>query len=299
VNSPTVSSPRPLFCATNQPTNTTDRLVLDHQLATKMLGLNIATSTNVVGVLATATGSPCHRHRCKSPKSPMKKSPQQRIYGGKRALDTAVGAIARYITAMSFMSLIRFFAQITNLSPTPAPCSRPALAREARASWPYAASCFAFASVGLFQLISSPMLSDFHPLISWHFESYLFIFQSVLSYMSDVTTLGLASKWHPADRMLATSLGAHQVFKVGSLLPKIGARCLVGVAGCVIGGLFLRTGFKHWTKGSAHFINYHILWHMVFPVFVLGQYYAAIPALFTQDNPALLSLVQWLHSSST
>lgn len=71
----------------------------------------------------------------------------------------------------------------------------------------YATSCFMYSLVGLLFLFKSDILtkhwSNFWP---WKEEGILLFIQGVLSYMSDVQTIGIPSIWHSTNRTFATIL---------------------------------------------------------------------------------------------
>ena len=71
----------------------------------------------------------------------------------------------------------------------------------------YAASCFLYSISGICMLYNRASLSEkWCTVWPWQVEGWCFIVQGILSYMSDVYTLGRNSYWHCADRCFATLL---------------------------------------------------------------------------------------------
>ena len=68
----------------------------------------------------------------------------------------------------------------------------------------YAASCFMYTAAGL--AMHRALCDNWCTVWPWQIEGWLFVLQGVVSYMSDVHTLGYKSYWHCVDRCFATTL---------------------------------------------------------------------------------------------
>jgi hypothetical protein len=123
----------------------------------------------------------------------------------------------------------------------------------------YAFSCFFYGIAGYIRLTSSD---------SNRIEFYLLMAQSILSYKSDVETIGEVSHWHLLDRYYATFLCIYlSIFRWNRL--KLPFNFIL----FLIGFYYLDRSRKKYLNHSPDFMYDHIKWHAVAPILGLLNNY--------------------------
>lgn len=110
----------------------------------------------------------------------------------------------------------------------------------------YRLSCFIFALNGILKMKNEKTYGT------------ILILQSFLSYMSDVHTLGIPSKWHMADRYFALCLTLYRAYIVKNMRTYIFNTPLIYAA-----YEYLRSSQKLYDNNDIDFLVCHIKWHIV------------------------------------
>ena len=144
----------------------------------------------------------------------------------------------------------------------------------------YAISPFLFSLAGMYQYVNAFLLRDhlcaWWP---WETEAMLVILQGLLSFLSDVFTLGAPSVWHVADRVLAPILTTWfiartvvqlAVFPLASRLE----HAFFCVIFPVVFYVFSRSHRAFKGKNFYAYLKWHSVWHALFPLF--GVSYVAL-----------------------
>lgn len=116
----------------------------------------------------------------------------------------------------------------------------------------YKLSCFIFALNGILKMKKENTYGT------------LLILQSFLSYMSDVHTLGMHSKWHAVDRYFALCLALYRTYLVKNMRTYIFNIPLIYAA-----HEYLRSSQKLYDNNDIDFLIFHIKWHIVASLLIL------------------------------
>ena len=106
------------------------------------------------------------------------------------------------------------------------------------------------------------------------FEPYIFCLQTVLTYMSDVVTLGTDSPWHAADRLHAYGYTIFRSIYTPLAYWWLGAYAIEQLAAFAIGlALSLVCIRRSWQSVMARdvdgFLLWHATWHLALPLTVV------------------------------
>jgi hypothetical protein len=117
----------------------------------------------------------------------------------------------------------------------------------------YILSCFLYAFIGIIKYNSKDKI-----------YGIMLVIQSILSYMSDVKTLGIKSLWHPIDRYFASVLCLYHVTKNRTKRDLIINTILFSFS-----IKYLNTSKLYYKKYLIEFLFYHILWHITSSIMLL------------------------------
>lgn len=92
------------------------------------------------------------------------------------------------------------------------------------------------------------------------------VVQSIVSYASDVTTMGRPSRWHVIDRYFAFAIS---VYHFWSLRHSSRKNQFLNVAFFIIGFRFLKNSQKMYVENNQDFLIEHTKWHLIAPIMSL------------------------------
>jgi hypothetical protein len=118
----------------------------------------------------------------------------------------------------------------------------------------YVLSCFMFILAGLIKINRNV-----------YGFGILLIFQSFLSYMNDVHTLGKISRWHLIDRYYATTMSIYHLYSIR----KSNKTLFINGFLFLIGIKYLNESQTLYSKHSTKFMIAHAKWHLVAPIMTL------------------------------
>jgi hypothetical protein len=90
------------------------------------------------------------------------------------------------------------------------------------------------------------------------------IFQSFLSYMSDVHTMGIPSRWHIIDRYFAIIISAYHFYSLKSR-----KSIIVNLFLFMFGFIFLRRSQIFSEQRDIRYLLEHTKWHCILPIMAL------------------------------
>lgn len=117
----------------------------------------------------------------------------------------------------------------------------------------YAISCFFYAISGLIRICQGSQQDGINLII-----------QSLLSFMSDVCTMGEPSYWHILDRYYALSISVYHFYSLNSQRAFI-----VNLMLFLIGYRYLKKSQYYYTIHSDKYLLEHTKWHCVAPIMAL------------------------------
>ena len=104
------------------------------------------------------------------------------------------------------------------------------------------------------------------------YEPVIWIAQTCLTFMSDVSTLGEDSRWHAADRIHAYLFTALRALYTAMVWTLLGAYSITQMTTFLVGLVLALACIRFsWTKGvrprnMAAFLYWHALWHIALPL---------------------------------